>query len=370
MFDPRGRELDRRRGFTLVEVAVAIALVGVIAAAGTTIVMQLNRSLRLKAARMRADEEAKQLAEWMVFELRGLGGDALRPWEAIRIDSGTDTTACAAVGDLPACDGSDRLVIAFVDNTLAPCRMTGNNGANLLVELVPPPDGAGSGSGEGGTPPDVCCLDVSGDEVVTNSPWENRTALIVDSDGALHPVRLNTRTNSGGDNCAVNVPGNLPDSLDTSKVPDGTLLAGSQRVYFRAPADDATRGLQKNALYEFTDRDLDGTFDADELVLIADNVLDLQVALGHDRDSNGQLLDRTSTSDEWHGNAVGDELPAGLDTSSLRMLAVGIVVSSPLPPDEGDTTAQIFDGPVRTAVQAQARATITRAYLRNVFVFD
>jgi prepilin-type N-terminal cleavage/methylation domain-containing protein len=349
-------------GFTLIEVVVALALVGVIAAAGTSIVLQLNRSLRVQAARMRADEEAKQLAEWLVFETRGLGGDALRPWEAIVVHAGDDTTACAATGDLPACDGSDRLVVSFVDNTLLPCRLSGSNGANLTVNQIPPPGGGA----------DVCCLDIADNAVVSSaqSPWRGRGALLVDADGGLHPLRLHNRTSSGGDGCAINVPGNLPASLDTSKVPNGTLLGGSQRIYFRAPADDATRGLRKNGLYEFTDADQDSRFDTGEVVLIADNVLDLQVAFGHDRDGDTAVVDRSSEDDEWHGNHVDDVLPATVDRQMLRMLAVGIVVAVPLPAGEGSTSAQIFDGPSRTGVDAQLRATVTRAFLRNIFVFD
>jgi hypothetical protein len=141
-------------------------------------------------------------------------------------------------------------------------------------------------------------------------------------------------------------------------------------VYFRAPADDNARGLKKDGLYEFTDGNVDGLFGAGELVLIADNVLDLQVALGHDRDADGRVLDRTSSTDEWLGNAVGDTLPATVERDALRMLGIGLVISVPLPPDAGDTSARVFDGPLRTAVGAQARATVTRAYMRNVFLFD
>jgi prepilin-type N-terminal cleavage/methylation domain-containing protein len=349
------------RAFTLIEVAVAMALVGVIAAAGTTIVLQLNRSLKAQAARQRADEEAKQLAEWLIFELRGVGGEALRPWEAISVQGG-ETAACAAAGDVPACDNSDRLVVTFVDNDLPACPLVGNSGVNLHSARQPNPSG--------GPPATVCCLDLFGGAVAANSPWEDRSALVLDARRGVHRVALHNRTSSGPGNCAVNVPGGLPATLATADIPGGQLVGAIQRVYFRAPADDAGRGLRKNGLYEFTDRDSDGRFDAGELQLIADNVLDLQFALGHDRDADGRIVDRTSTDDEWFGNASGDTLPATLEADRLRMVGVAIVVAVPLPAGEPNTTARVFNGPVRTAISAQARATVTRAYLRNIFLFD
>jgi prepilin-type N-terminal cleavage/methylation domain-containing protein len=358
-----------RRGFSLIEVAVSIAMVGIVVTVAASVMVHLNRSLRIQSARMVADEEAKLVAEWLVFELRGLGGDALRPWEGVAVHSGADATACAAVDDVPACDDSDRLLVTIVDPTLGSCSLTGSNGANLLARLADAPP-LGDGNGILSSPQDACCLDVLAGAVAGTSPWQNINAIAIDSARGVHPVKLQNRTSSGGENCAINVPGGLP-TLPTGVTFDGgSLISATQRLYFRSPVDDATKGLRRNALYEFSDANFDGLFDAGELVLIADNVLDLQVALGHDRDNDGHVVEQSTTSDEWQGNASGDVLPGTVSADSLRMIGVGVMVATLVPLGEAPTSAQLFDGPLRTVNGAQVRATITRAFMRNIFLFD
>ncbi len=358
-----------RRAFTLAELAVSMALIGIVVSVASTLIVSINKAVTIYQAKIAADEEAKLLSEWLVFQLRGIGGDEIRPWEGITVNSGADSTACAARGDLPACDGSDRLIVTFVDSSLGSCGLTGNNGVNFNVRLEDAPP-LGNGNGLLDKNDDACCLMVVNGAVVSTSLWEDRNAIALDKNRAAFPVKLHNKTSAGGDGCSINVPGGFPAGLLNENIPGGTLILGQQTLYFRAPADDNTRGLKKNTLYEFKDLDFDNLFDAGELRVIADNVSDLQIALGYDADADGRVVETSSTTDEWHLNATGDVPAPTVPADTLRMLAVGVIVSVPLPPGATSTSARVFDGPLRTGTNAHLRATITRAFLRNIFVFD
>jgi prepilin-type N-terminal cleavage/methylation domain-containing protein len=351
-----------RRAFTLIEVAVTLAIAGVIVAVASTVIVQLNTTLKMQTVRLQADEEAKLLAEWLVFQMRGLGGDDLRPWEAVFVENN-----CVAKGDMPACDGSDRLIVRVVDPDLSSCLLTGASGANLEATLMDSPP-LGNGDGLFNKLNDACCLDVFRGAVVGTSPWLGRSAIVLDSTRVAHPVRLHQRTSSGGDGCAVNVPGALPPSLDRALVANGRLIMASQKVFFRAPA---TAGqLIQGGLYEFTDIDLDNRFDSGELRLVADNVFDFQVALGYDHDKDGRAVENGLANDEWRFNTAAETLPNPFVDDALRQLGVGIIVGVKVPQDVPQAPLRIFDGPTRSAPKTLLRGTIVRATLRNVFLFD
>lgn len=351
--------MTTRRAFSLVEVAVALAIAGVVIAIAATVVTQMNGTVTHARVRQQADEEAKLLGEWFIFQMRGLGGDDLRPWEAIEVEND-----CAARGDLPDCGGSDRLTVRIADPDISSCGLIGSFGANVESNLIDSPP-LGNGDGLENQADDTCCLDVVGG-AAGPSPWENRSAFLIDSDRVVHPVALHTRTSAGGNGCGINLPAGLP--VADAKIPGGRLIVATQQVFFRAPTTSGP--LVENGLYAFEDANFDDRFDPGELTLIADNVFDLQLALGYDHDKNGRVIEDGSTADELHLNAAGDALPAGFEPASLRQLAVGLVVGVPLPARGAPPTAQVLDGPTRTSTTHHLRGTVLRATLRNIFLFD
>lgn len=351
--------MNRPRAFSLVEVAVTLAIAGIVIAIAASVVTQMNGTLAHARVRQQADEEAKLLGEWLVFQMRGLGGDDLRPWEAVVVENN-----CAARGDLPGCGGSDRLTVRVADAAIGSCGLIGSFGASVESNLMDGPP-LGNGDGLENKADDTCCLDVVGG-APGPSPWEDRTAFLIDSDRNVHPVALHTRDSAGGNGCAINIPSGLP--VASSKVPGGRLIVATQQVFFRAPA--TTGALVENGLYAFKDENFDDRFDPGELTLIADNVFDLQIALGYDHDKNGRIVEDGTTTDELHFNAAGDALPAGFDLENLRQLAVGLVVGVPLQARGTAPTVQVFDGPARTSVTHHLRGTVLRATLRNIFLFD
>jgi prepilin-type N-terminal cleavage/methylation domain-containing protein len=354
----------KRKAFSLIEVSVALAIAGIVIAVASTIVVQMNATLKDATIRMRADEEAKLLAEWFIFQVRGIGGDDLRPWEAVAVDNN-----CAAVGDLPACDGSDRVTVRLVDPDFGSCKLGGLNGVNFEGGVLDSPP-LGNGDGILDKNDDTCCFDVFKGQPVGTAPWANRRAMLIGSDRSTHVVSLFNRTSSGGDGCAMNLPGGLPPSIaaDTSIVPGGRLIMASEKVFFRSPV--TTANLVANGFYEFSDGNGDNLFDPGELTFLTDNVFEFQVGLGYDHDGNGRVVEDGTVTDEWRFNAGGDVLPAAFRDDNLRQLSVGFIVGVPTTSDRPQPSVTLLDGPPRTVPRTHLRGTVTHATLRNVFLFD
>lgn len=355
------RLVAKPRAFTLIEVAVTTAIAGVIVAVASTMVVQIMGAVRIAQVRIQADEEAKLLGEWLVFQMRGLGGDELRPWQSIAVDND-----CGAVGDLPACDGSDRITVTVVDPNFGSCRIGSAAGANLISDLIDSPP-LGNGDGLPSKADDTCCLDVFKGAATAPSPWEGRQAQLIDGadDSKVFPLSLGNRTSANGDDCAINVPGNLPAGATPA---GGRLVIATQKTFFRSPV--ATAKLQANTLYEFVDRNFDNIIDDGELTLIADNVYDLQLSMGYDQDGNGRIDEDASASDEWQYNATTDPIPIPFDDKKLRQLATGIVVGVPITDRNAVSEARLLDGPTRRIPGVHLRGTLTRATMRNIFLFD
>ncbi|MDP2342532.1 MAG: prepilin-type N-terminal cleavage/methylation domain-containing protein [Deltaproteobacteria bacterium] len=330
-----------RRGFTLLELMVAMAIATIIGAAAVGAGMLLNRVMVDTRKRAVLWDEAKRLEEAMLSQLQEAGGDPLRPHEAILVENN-----CGARDGMPSCDGADRITITRSRIGLPPCKVSGTSGANLDVDAV---------SG-------VCCLFMAADgSPLATSPWEQRAALLLRADGTLVSLNLHNATNG---TCKVNAPpgqGNPNPKLLSA----GTLVAVEAVTIYPSP-QGSTGEYQ---LVQWIDGPIggvvgNGTVDPSEILLIADHVYDFQVALGYDGNpENGESIDVASTSDEWLGNAAGDALNPVISLDQLRMIGIGIAVGVP----SGRTIgAQLLDGPVRTRPGIYMATTRGSVMMRNL----
>ena len=77
-----------RRAFSLIELAVASAMAGVISVAAIGAFAHLNRQLVRTQRYTSASDNAKSVVDLLVTDMQGVGGGAIRPWMAIRLEDG------------------------------------------------------------------------------------------------------------------------------------------------------------------------------------------------------------------------------------------------------------------------------------------
>jgi prepilin-type N-terminal cleavage/methylation domain-containing protein len=333
-----------RRAFTLLELAVSMAIATIIGAAAVGAGMLLNRIMVDTRKRAVLWDEAKRLEETMLSQLQEAGGDPLRPHESILVENN-----CGARDGMPPCFGADRITITRARPNVPKCKVTGAGGAVLNVERD-----AITG---------VCCLfsNINGGAVAT-SPFERVSAVLVRDNGSVQSINLH---NASEPPCNVNAPRGQGNPASLSLGP-GTLVAVDAVTLYPARQSSVTGEYQ---LIQWTDAPEgaavgDGVVDPSEILLVAERVFDFQVALGYDGNpENGEAIDLASASDEWFGNAGGDALPAVITPDQLRMIAVGIVVGTPSGRVVG---AQVLDGPARSAPGFYMATTRGSVMLRNL----
>jgi prepilin-type N-terminal cleavage/methylation domain-containing protein len=351
----------RRRGFTLAELMISLAMATAVAAAALMASAQLGRVMSDTRRRAIVFEESKRLVETLVAEFQQSGGSPLGPHHALLVENGTCVAIAGATtaATVPACDGHDRVMVTSVRNTyvdgagnersLGSCDVVNVSGGTLSLRA----DTNG-----------VCsCLfpDSSGQP----SPYTRSKAVLVrERDGFVVPLNIR----DVGSGCAVTIPTNTnPNVLPLLE--EGSLVPVVRKLYFTAP-DPTLPGARQIRVW--TDvahgtTEPDSIPSLDEVRLFADHVYSFQVALGYDAGDDGDLLDRAAIDDEWVGNAVADTRPPAIaDDRLLRMVGVGAVV--------GDrvvgvgNNARIFDGATIAVPGIYVTAASSKVALRNLNV--
>lgn len=364
------------RAFNLLEVAVASAIAGIIAAAAVSSFAVLNRQLVRLQAESGASDDAKTLIDFLVTDLQAVGGGNVRPWMALWVeDSGTATAARdAAFGQTSRT--TDRLNYALVVPDTRSCpvlSMTGTtsgdlftsgNGASCCFQLLQDLDHAGFFE-PGPT-------DLNFHVVVVNGAASRQVSLDTLSLAPVGPGTCSMKWKAGPLAGIDNVDGDrLIDSIDSSITPVTNFAGGSlSAVTIRTIYLDETT----HDLFAFEEkRGINGinvVVDPDERKRVASNVFDLQLQLGFDGNpADGRLVDTSSTTDEWLYNASSDNLPTAIDPSDLRMSAVGVVVGTNVKDANYKSGAQVRGGPLRELPKFHMRGAMGKAALRNVFVF-
>ncbi len=316
----------RARGFTLLEMMAALAISGIIAAASMTAFIGISHATRRVEQQAHADAEAKQLVDYLMGSVQQAGGGLVRPWMGIAIDDNCTTSLTVAGQTLPACDGSDRLHIATPDPDGNQCTIVSVSGSTI------------TSTGTGAT----CCLNatdfekkplliMAGDSTASAGEWRTDFCDVVDTTACTCTLKGDSAYQTAG--------------AGTADFSGGVMTAGNTLSFFLDPP---------SGVLEMLSSEDDGTPAISEL---ADHVGDLQVELGFD-----------TTGDQ----VVDLEQPgyASVDRTLLRMIHVGIIASVPVPVRETRSSAQLFDGPVRSATHGRYfHAISTRATLRNLNLF-
>jgi prepilin-type N-terminal cleavage/methylation domain-containing protein len=352
--------MERRRGFSVLEFAIALAIAGIVVTTAASMAVGLSRNMRYEEKRAQVDADARRLVDFLVGNAQAAGGGPVRPWVAIWREE-----ACGARNGLPTCGGSDRLTLLDVDPARAACSITGLSSSALTV----PTNGDGS-----------CCFDWSGTPVSGAANQYDQTPLLLVRDDKWIMRRA---TQAAGSSCVMGL--STVDHLDATETANPPVGRGDGE---REPASlsDLVGGsavaVRPRTLYvdhtghrlmEWFDVDGDGTADADEQRVVFPGVYDFQVAVGYDgAPENGRLAEGPSTSDEWLGNVAADALPAGVRDDHLRMLSFGIITGVRYG-DAPVRTEQVFNGPSLTT-SGTLRGVLLRkgmghAMLRNLLVF-
>ena len=334
------------KGFSLMEVMVAMVIASLVVTAGTASVIAIMKSTKATTQRSSIDEESKMLMDYLVTRTQTVGGGSVRPWNGLWVENN-----CAARNGLPDCNGSDRLSVVMpdLDNE---CLVT--NGA------VSPADTLTIDSSLG-----TCCIDAT---------FENKAAILVKDDGrSFRQVWLD---NFNPGSCTIDYDQGS-SQLSTFGVDPGDW--NNAALYL---AQVTTYFLDETNLRIYRDSDGDGTYEPNLLdsttgvpletgELMVD-IYDLQFALGLDNNpEDGNIIDTDSNSDEWTYNAAGEVYDVTTDGSSLRFLSIGFMIGVPVR-DQPPNQLRIFDGPVRTQYQADGiylHPATSKAYLRNLLLF-
>ena len=326
------------RAFSLLEVAVASVIAGIVAAAALSAFGVLNRQLVRLQAETAASDDAKTLVACLVSDLQGVGGGSVRPWMALDVEHGADASfagRCANFGQT-VCGPADRVTYGLLIPTRnSVCRIAAIDGTTQTVVG----DGAGPTcclalmmlrTGYDARPPPSAGLPTLADlkvHTVAVSPnGLNRQISLESVDSAACSAKFSAGPLANVDNA----PGVVTQFID------GSVSA----VQIRTLYVDETR----HELLSFEEkRDFNGAnvvVDADEVTRIATNVHDFQVQLGYDSDgvTPGVIVDASSNTDEWRFNAAGDgPFPA----AALRMTAVGIIVGVNVKDPTYSSSAQV-----------------------------
>ena len=362
----------RYRAFSLVELAVSMAIAGIVVAAATTAAVNVTRLLKLEGKKSIADQDSRRLVDFVVGRMQVAGGGSVRPWMAMWHEQG-----CAARNGLPACDGHDRLTIVDVDTLRTECEVVSATATTLVF-----PDAVDG----------VCCFDwplgaledpEQADQfsaqplMLVNG--RNMWTMVVATDAGEHGA-------DGGDGCTYGLTGVRPLAgwADTTAALTGfaggvavpvatrTLYLGAPQPAADAPVSVRTGPttstlLPPDHLLEWFDDNNDAFVSDGEIRVVFPGVYDFQLALGFDEPENGRVIDAASTSDEWWGNAAETgNMP--FERSGLRMGNVGVIVGVKAV-DPGQKTLSVLNGPAFTRSNHVMRKAVGKAMLRNIAVF-
>lgn len=313
------------RGFTLLELLVAVSLAAVVTTAAVVVTMSIYRSMSALEKHALVDEEAKLVVDYLTQQTLQVGGGAVRPWEALSI-------SCTDGVGMPACTGAeDRLHVLQVDDTVTSCIIHTYNGIATALTAEAP----------GG----VCCMDSWG------GPED--VAIVPSTPGGGHQVRRCAPT--GGCVCLLSP---IPGATDVAPLPGVTIPPLGWHGGTVAPARQVSLYLDRanHSLMQRADLDGDGTY---EDVVVSDRVHDFQVQLGYDSAPNDGVLDVP-----WEDTL---DLAKAVD---LRMARIGVVIGVPTPSRASPSSASLFGAaPVTVPRGVSLRAASGTVALRNVLVF-
>jgi prepilin-type N-terminal cleavage/methylation domain-containing protein len=350
-----------RRGFSLIEVAVASAMAGIIGVAAIAAFAALNRQLVRLQSESVASDNAKSLVDLAVTDLQGIGGGPIRPWMALWVENGADAASTRPAASTAAALRTPKFFPPPVATGVRPDRVTF---ASLIAEApsceitaidATTVDSTGTGA--------ACCLrNLVAAGRIKGRPNRAHAYAI---DGADH--RQISLSAVDATNCRATWAAGPLAPIDKNTVittlVGGTVVAADIKTIFLGSNHDLLVFDEKDG---FAGGDVD--LNPLEVSRIASDVYDFQVQVGYDTDLDGRIVDTGTTTDEWLFNATGDS-PAIFDPEAVRMVAVGVIVGVPLTDPDYNSSAQVVGGTLVTASRLHLRGAMGKAAWRTLFIF-
>jgi prepilin-type N-terminal cleavage/methylation domain-containing protein len=323
------------RAFNLIEVAVAMAIAGIIAAASVSVFAIINHQLVTVAASTRASNQARTVVAHLVARAQAVGGGALRPWDALVIED----APAPARGALPATTTTSRLWTAVAIAGASDCTVTAVDGDDVIVPASCCRQNYFSLDKGSGFCPPVHAVDAL---LVAGETRHNRTI-----------VHATLRADAGS--CTLHTtPGPMAfaDRGAAASLPGATLSLARIRV---VAVDESSHDL-----WELTDRNADGVVTLAESVVLAGNVHAFTVRAGWDEDGDGVV-----PASAWTRTAPTSDatLPA------LRAVELGLVLGARVPAGRPENVVH-FDGRTFSVPGQRLEATTSQALLRSLLLFQ
>lgn len=365
-----------KRGFSLLEVSIAMAIAGVVAAVATQASVLILKSVKHEGKRSSVDQDARRLVDFVVSNAQAAGGGPVRPWMALAHEE-----SCGARHGLPACTANnDRLTLVDVDTARSTCAIVSASASAVVVDHAAAPDDA------------LCCFDWASGQTPSDGSTnqiDGKAVMLVDGDHWISRV-VSTAGVDGSGNCVVNFNASLTHlGANTS-----TLLGGNNRPFLSGGSIDhasmaggtlvivrpRTLFVDGGRLMEWND-DLvglsganpnDAVAQAAEMRVVFPGVFQLQLARGYDGlPEDGRAVDVGTTSDEWVGTVASDTRPGTLRDDQLRLLRVGVVVGVKTTTPISSSVKVLNGAPVVTGPTNRmiVRAAQGEAFLRNLLLF-
>ena len=371
----------------------------VVVSAASVAILVIIRALNQSGQSSAADSEAQIVAEYLVSQLQGIGGGAVRPWMAVVIDNnggegGSDVLTFADVPvELPPSVTVAQRVAPGVYSFLIPdgtSRIV--NGARVpggkcaLAALRKDTDGDGFPQEERETGAAYSAAELANREVVLTSPtgdtWRSVVVQSLQFGDAVTTCVARFAVAGGTDlvaNGALKGADRFSGTLTTNprvEDPDEWVLGQMSFVRVRQWRFHAVAGDVRGQILER--QSSTGGLGGDRVLL--EGVLDLQVSPGFDHNPFNGVVTETADGrgDEWLNSVPDDDggvfrrIPQSLvlvspqvPQDTLRMLDIAVVTA--LPRAESQRTVRALDGEAK--VGPEARVAGGRAFLRNQLLF-
>lgn len=279
------------QGFSLLELLICLGIASIIIMASITSFLDGARWYYRSLLNQEGINTTSVVMEVIGRDIENSGGGSIRSWMAIWVENTEGVNNCPARAPLGACNGADRITLAYTPVPTRECGIVSSvNATTVVLDSTP-----------------VCCLNAAPVEVmmVMNNNWMQRR--VNGFDAATCTLNLVDGPMSPNDR------GGLPNWAGgvVSVIRVGTFYADLERSHLRY----------------FEDANANNVIDAGEDVLIADLIFQFQVGLGYDfRPLDGFISETPVNADEILFNSPGESLGAGYFLNAIPLNFTSVII--------------------------------------------
>lgn len=330
------------RAFTMMEAMVTLVIASIVAAAAASAIGVVTRAVSSTRVTITSSSNLAASVQFMSRDIENAGGQGLPGAASIVVED-----SCTARDGLPACNGTDRVTVFIAIPDMPVCAVRrGSRAGAVSFQYI-----------QGG-----CCFpsEVVGDPVTG-------VVMLSRTDGAFRPA---VATGIGGAVCEFELEDALPSTLylnDPNPSTHATFASTDFSPFRNASATLVTMRTfwLDGASHELRVRNGAGTTLTEALV--ADEIYDLQVAIGVDVDNDGVVADA-----EWafRGGPGPATDPFALRRLPPREVLVSVVqgVPSSLRPDTIESPLRAPSNRIITAPGVALRAGVARLSPANTLL--